>query len=278
LNLAENQLKILEDVLPLSLTNLNLSTNYLTILPHYLGTLIHLKQLDVSENQIASFPLELFSLQKMTKMYFGCNELKELPSGLSKSWKSLVTIDLSFNLLKECPNDLLSTNGLAINLRGNHKSCLKENPEGIASVNFQFEVPDEILPNLYLGDYECAKNKISLESLGITHILTVAKFRPLYLSRFTYKILEVDDANSEDILGHLESCVEFIDEGRKKGGILIHCRHGVSRSATVTIGYVMAKEKMDVKSAFELVKRKRSRIGPNSGFMSQLEQWEKMLS
>ena len=37
------------------------------------------------------------------------------------------------------------------------------------------------------------------------------------------------DTEDEDLLDYLEVCLDFIDEGRKEGGVLVHCFAGVSR-------------------------------------------------
>lgn len=39
---------------------------------------------------------------------------------------------------------------------------------------FAADVPDEILPGLYLGGASCAVDKEALKGLGITHILVAA--------------------------------------------------------------------------------------------------------
>ena len=48
--------------LNLSLTELNLSHNKLSVLPDSIVSLVHLKSIDLSHNQIALFPHELCSL------------------------------------------------------------------------------------------------------------------------------------------------------------------------------------------------------------------------
>ena len=44
----------------------------------------------------------------------------------------------------------------------------------------------------------------------------------------------------------------------------------VSRAASVVIGYLILKEKMDFKKAFDHVKQARPCIDPNKGFIHQL--------
>jgi dual specificity phosphatase 12 len=37
------------------------------------------------------------------------------------------------------------------------------------------------------------------------------------------------DTEEENLLDHIEPCLDFVDEGRKVGNVLVHCFAGVSR-------------------------------------------------
>ena len=68
-----------------------------------------------------------------------------------------------------------------------------------------------------------------------------------------------------DIAMHFDACVDFINSARAcNGRALVHCRAGVSRSATVVIGYLMTQCKWDLKTALHHVDTKRF-VQPNSG-------------
>merc|ERR1712228_736386 len=56
--------------------------------------------------------------------------------------------------------------------------------------------------------------------------------------------------------------------------VLVHCRAGVSRSASVVIAYLMEFQGYTLHDAFFLVRSHRSVITPNPGFMDQLIQYE----
>ena len=67
------------------------------------------------------------------------------------------------------------------------------------------------------------------------------------------------------------SCI-FLDEAvSSQCGVLIHCFAGVSRSATVTIAYLMRHRCMSFDSAHGVVSEKRSGISPNIHFLMQLK-------
>lgn len=59
--------------------------------------------------------------------------------------------------------------------------------------------------------------------------------------------------------------------------MLVHCKMGISRSASVVIAYVMKAYGWDLRQALDFVKTRRSCIKPNSGFLKQLETYQGIL-
>lgn len=57
------------------------------------------------------------------------------------------------------------------------------------------------------------------------------------------------------------------------GVVLLHCNAGVSRSASIAIAYLMAKEKIPFEDAFNRVRSARPSIRPNAGFLVQLTEY-----
>ncbi|PKI64917.1 hypothetical protein CRG98_014713 [Punica granatum] len=115
-------------------------------------------------------------------------------------------------------------------------------------------VPCQIEEGLFLGSVGAANNKDEVKRLNITHILVVAKsIGPAYPTEFVYK------AKSQG------------------GGVLVHCFMGRSRSVSVVVAYLMKKHGMSLSQAMEHVKSKRPQASPNSGFLSQLQEYEKSL-
>jgi dual specificity phosphatase 12 len=79
------------------------------------------------------------------------------------------------------------------------------------------------------------------------------------------------DVDEQNIIQYFDETNEFIQETYKAGGkILIHCQAGVSRSVTVLAACLMKSKKIKRDEALEIIKRKRSSIAPNDGFMEQL--------
>lgn len=85
----------------------------------------------------------------------------------------------------------------------------------------------------------------------------------------------MSDYGESNLKKIFKKCFSFIESAiNKKENILIHCRGGINRSATVVIGYLMIKENMTLKEAFDLVKSKRPKICPHIEYIKQLKEYE----
>ncbi len=69
---------------------------------------------------------------------------------------------------------------------------------------------------------------------------------------------------SENIKRFFKDAYEFISGGEV---VFVHCHAGVSRSASIVISYLMKKYKKPFEEMKTLVKSKRPKIHPNSGFI-----------
>ncbi|KAI0345454.1 phosphatases II [Trametopsis cervina] len=88
--------------------------------------------------------------------------------------------------------------------------------------------------------------------------------------------LDILDSTTADLKPHLEATVRWIDERLRRGvNVLVHCQQGVSRSSAVVIAYLIYTHNMSYDAAFDLVKRKRACVKPNSGFVKALQEWER---
>ncbi|CAG8738161.1 5879_t:CDS:2, partial [Acaulospora morrowiae] len=109
------------------------------------------------------------------------------------------------------------------------------------SPQFEGSFPSRVSPFLYLGNLNHACNANMLKALGITHVLSVGEDAKLDRNAFKIQFLDnLFDDGIDSLWNHLDSCVNFIEDARtSNGAVLIHCRVGVSRSATITIAYIM---------------------------------------
>ncbi|CAH1261533.1 dual specificity protein phosphatase 10-like [Branchiostoma lanceolatum] len=144
------------------------------------------------------------------------------------------------------------------------------------------EPPSLVLPFMYLGNERDAADIRTLLRLNIGYILNVTSHIPLHHEGFCgikYKRLPATDSQHQNLLQYFEEAFEFIDEARSSGrNLLIHCQAGVSRSATIAIGYIMKHTRMTMMDAYKFVKNKRTVISPNLNFMGQLVEYETALN
>ncbi|CAJ0632025.1 8630_t:CDS:2, partial [Entrophospora sp. SA101] len=89
---------------------------------------------------------------------------------------------------------------------------------------------------------------------------------------------QVDDPKS-NISKYFNQCIEFIEKAKESNGrVYVHCYAGISRSTTVVIAYLMYSCRFSLKKALNLVREKHKIVRPNSGFIRQLEKFEKEIS
>jgi len=142
----------------------------------------------------------------------------------------------------------------------------------VKKIDTDYWKADEVIPDLFIGDYKDSLNEHQMKRLGITHVLTIILgVEPQYLDSFTYMTVRAQDHHSQDLLSYLEPMHKFIDEGRQKGRILVHCRAGQSRSAMVVASYLMREKRWNTYEALEHLKSVRPKISPRRGFVDQLE-------
>lgn len=151
--------------------------------------------------------------------------------------------------------------------------------------------PSEILPSLYLGNARHAVSEDVVQGLGITHVVNAAPevhecHRAFEAAGVEY--CEVDERDNEDVdIGaHFERVYAFVAphverdsccDGARPHRVLIHCRQGVSRSATLTVYCVMRARNMTLLDAFNLVFARREVVCPNYTFRKCLLKAELML-
>jgi protein phosphatase slingshot len=72
-------------------------------------------------------------------------------------------------------------------------------------------------------------------------------------------------------LKHFNATYKFIKEAKTDGGkVLVHCKMGISRSASVTISFLMKEKQWNLETALHKVKKARSIVSPNKSFIKQV--------
>lgn len=113
-------------------------------------------------------------------------------------------------------------------------------------------LPSRIMDYMYLGNLGHANNPSLLSELGIGQILSVGEAvswteeeKKMWVQSggLPDKVLYVDgvqDNGVDPLTDEFIRCLDFIKKGRQAGtATLVHCRVGVSRSATICIAEVM---------------------------------------
>ncbi|XP_066268797.1 protein phosphatase Slingshot homolog 2-like isoform X2 [Branchiostoma lanceolatum] len=143
----------------------------------------------------------------------------------------------------------------------------------------QMDAASEIFEHLYLGSEWNASNLEELQQNGVGYILNVTReIDNFYPGMFDYCNVRVYDEEESELLSHWNRTYEYIEKAKRMGSkCLVHCKMGVSRSASTVIAYAMKEYNMTMQDAFNYVKSIRSCIKPNSAFMQQLEEYQGIL-
>ncbi|CCW70501.1 unnamed protein product [Phytomonas sp. Hart1] len=140
----------------------------------------------------------------------------------------------------------------------------------------------EVLPWLFVGGEEPARNRALLLSKGITAVVNTVAFAipSQFTDVFLYLSLCTSDSPEEPITSLFPLVNRFIDEEHFTNGgkVFIHCQQGVSRSCSFVIAYIMWFYGMCYDRAYELVHLKRGICSPNAGFYVKLRLWEQHLT
>ncbi|XP_030634032.1 protein phosphatase Slingshot homolog 3 [Chanos chanos] len=136
----------------------------------------------------------------------------------------------------------------------------------------QMDKPSKILDYLYLGSEWNAANFEELQKNNVGYILNVTmEIDNFFPESFTYMNIRVYDVEETDLLSHWNDTYNFINTAKKSGqAVLVHCKMGVSRSASTVVAFVMKEKGWSLEHALNHVKERRPIIQPNEGFLKQL--------
>jgi hypothetical protein len=152
---------------------------------------------------------------------------------------------------------------------------------GNALLQIHRKICSKVNDFIFLGGNYIARDKDILQKNGITHIVNAALTvcECYFGTDFSYHAMSLYDAGTESIIGAFFGVIDFVERAvAQNGKVYIHCFEGVSRSSTLVLAYLMWKYRTPFDVTLDEVKNRRPVTSPNSGFIVQLIQWEKMLA
>uniref|UniRef100_A0AAY5L023 protein-serine/threonine phosphatase n=1 Tax=Esox lucius TaxID=8010 RepID=A0AAY5L023_ESOLU len=144
----------------------------------------------------------------------------------------------------------------------------------------QMDKPSKIFDYLFLGSEWNAANFEELQKNNVGYILNVTReIDNFFPESFSYMNIRVYDVEATDLLSHWKDTYNFINTARLRGqSVLVHCKMGVSRSASTVVAYVMKHAHWPLEVALAYVKDRRPIVQPNDGFMKQLQTYSGILN
>ncbi|XP_050226301.1 uncharacterized protein LOC126676189 [Mercurialis annua] len=141
-------------------------------------------------------------------------------------------------------------------------------------------IPAKEIKKVYVGESEETASDVELGAASKSSLLPNKLLYSLEHAGKDLKLVRmavpIRDMESENLLDYLDICLDFIDQSRKEGSVLVHCFAGVSRSAAIITAYLMRTEQLSQEDAIESLKQSCEFVCPNDGFLDQLKMFEEM--
>jgi len=134
----------------------------------------------------------------------------------------------------------------------------------------QDNVPQKVLPGIFIGSIHAAFNQEALLENGISHILNASRVPATFPKNFTYLSIDIRDREDANILSCIPASNIFLEAGIDAGGVLIHCFGGRSRSAALVAAFLMSSRGWTLEQALDVVVAARPVAAVNRGFDRQL--------
>ncbi|XP_015274309.1 PREDICTED: protein phosphatase Slingshot homolog 3 [Gekko japonicus] len=185
----------------------------------------------------------------------------------------MATTDLESSTSKEFPTELEHRAGCSLE---DYKEFIDNE---MLLIMAQMDRPSRIFEHLYLGSEWNAANLEELQRNNISHILNVTReIDNFFPEHFTYMNVRLYDEETAQLLPHWKETYSFISAARVQGSrALVHCKMGVSRSASTVVAYTMKAYGWSLEQALWHVRERRPIVHPNPGFMRQLELYQGIL-
>lgn len=230
--------------------------------------LSHIEELDLSYNEITSFPSVILKMINVKKIFLSHNRIQKIPNW--KDLKNLKVCHLHENEFKEAIP--LDHHVYSLHIRDR-----------------RLDMPDLVLDadstgngRLWISNLSALHCEDFLRREKIRYVVSVVKEMPMpYPEGVTHLRISERDISETNLKQHFNSAIKFIHNARSNGeSILVHCRKGRSRSATIILAYMLwlnnntyskdCDHEAILKHNLFYLQSKRPIVEPNEGFMKQL--------
>jgi len=152
--------------------------------------------------------------------------------------------------------------------------------EEILLILGQMDPASKIFDFMYLGSEWNASNLEELQANGVTHILNVTReIDNFFPAGFRYLNIREYDVEETDLLQYWNTTYRFCRECLQAGGVvLVHCKMGISRSASTVIAFAMKHFCWSLETALSHTASLRAVVNPNPAFRQQLVTYEGILT
>jgi protein-tyrosine phosphatase len=151
-------------------------------------------------------------------------------------------------------------------------------------------IHSKITKNVWITGWEGSINANLLKTNNIKTIICINKeLHKKEKDLKMYKALGIDhhyimldDMPDVPIDMHFDRIYDLMMKSVRKGGVLVHCTMGISRSVTAVISVILKRSinkhpNANIDTILEYVKKRRPCAQPNPGFYAQLKKYEHRL-
>lgn len=131
----------------------------------------------------------------------------------------------------------------------------------------------EVFKGLWISGYDIIKSKEFFNYIEPTHILNCAEeLSPTYINPvICHKLPMIDDVDDEAIHQILEGASLLHKWISSNTTVLVHCRAGISRSATIILAWMILYAEYSYKDAFAHLRSVRPIVQPNEFYTEILK-------
>eukprot|EP00483_Globobulimina_turgida_P001977 UN01979 len=163
-----------------------------------------------------------------------------------------------------------------------HPLCKKWKNPAKDAIDLVFAAsPPQNRGNLFLTSISALKGVEGLQAIrsrNITRIVSMGIDCGLEQPTLRDNVLFVNIADNvdamDDLEKHLNRAYQWINgelSNPQGGSVVVHCRQGISRSASVVCYYLMRRYQITAIMALARVKKSRAKADPNKGFFKILQ-------